>query len=100
MKINAIKMLQMSAAALVLSAFAYGGVSAAEKKKEAAQATAGLQLAQGREGMRGARRLHLGCRRDGQEDRQGEAARLLPRQAEALPRRRPEQAPRSDAFAC
>ncbi len=36
MKINAIKMLQISAAALVLSAFAYGGVSAAEKKKEAA----------------------------------------------------------------
>ena len=34
MKINAMKMLQMSAAALVLSAFAYGGVSAAEKKKE------------------------------------------------------------------
>jgi hypothetical protein len=38
MKINAIKMLQMSAAALVLSAFAYGGVSAAEKKKEVAKA--------------------------------------------------------------
>jgi len=37
MKINAIKMLQLSAAALVLSAFAYGGVSAAEKKKEAAK---------------------------------------------------------------
>lgn len=37
MKINAIKMLQMSAAAVVLSAFAYGGVSAAEKKKEAAK---------------------------------------------------------------
>ena len=40
MKINPIKMLQLSAAALVLSAFAYGGVSAAEKKKEAAKAPA------------------------------------------------------------
>jgi hypothetical protein len=38
MKLNPIKMLQVSAAALVLSAFAYGGVSAAEKKKEAAKA--------------------------------------------------------------
>ena len=37
MKINPIKMLQLSAAALVLSAFAYGDVSAAEKKKEAAK---------------------------------------------------------------
>jgi hypothetical protein len=37
MRINAIRMLQLSAAALVLSAFAYGGVSAAEKKKEAAK---------------------------------------------------------------
>lgn len=36
MRINPIKLLQLSAAALVLSAFAYGGVSAAEKKKEAA----------------------------------------------------------------
>jgi hypothetical protein len=36
MKFNPIKMLQLSAAALVLSAFAYGDVSAAEKKKEAA----------------------------------------------------------------
>jgi len=36
MRINPIKILQLSAAALVLSAFAYGGVSAAEKKKEAA----------------------------------------------------------------
>ena len=36
MKINAIKALQLSAAALVMSALAYGGVSAAEKKKEAA----------------------------------------------------------------
>jgi hypothetical protein len=40
MKINAIKMLQLSAAALVLSAFTYGGVAAAEKKKEAAKAPA------------------------------------------------------------
>ena len=40
MKINPIKMLQLSAAVLVLSAFAYGGVSAAEKKKEAAKAPA------------------------------------------------------------
>jgi len=38
MKINVTKMLQLSAAALLLSAFAYGGVSAAEKKKEAAKA--------------------------------------------------------------
>lgn len=38
MRINPIKMLQLSAAALVLSAFAYGGVSAAEKKKDAAKA--------------------------------------------------------------
>ena len=36
MKLKPIKLLQLSAAALVLSAFAYGGVSAAEKKKEAA----------------------------------------------------------------
>ena len=34
------KILQLSAAALLLSAFAYGGVSAAEKKKEAAKAPA------------------------------------------------------------
>jgi hypothetical protein len=40
MQINIIKMLQLSAAALLLSAFAYGGVSAAEKKKEAAKAPA------------------------------------------------------------
>lgn len=38
MRLNPIKMLQLSAAALVISAFAYGGVSAAEKKKEAAKA--------------------------------------------------------------
>ena len=38
MRLNPIKMLQLSAAALVLSAFAYGGVSAAEKKKDAAKA--------------------------------------------------------------
>jgi hypothetical protein len=38
MRINPMKMLQLSAAALILSAFAYGGVSiAAEKKKEAAK---------------------------------------------------------------
>ena len=37
MRINPIKMLQLSAAALVLSAFAYGDVSAAEKKKEVAK---------------------------------------------------------------
>jgi len=37
MRLNPIKMLQLSAAALVLSAFAYGGVSAAEKKKEVAK---------------------------------------------------------------
>jgi hypothetical protein len=37
MRINAIKMLQLSAAALVLSAFAYGGMSAAEKTKEVAK---------------------------------------------------------------
>jgi len=36
MRLNSIKLLQLSAAALVLSAFAYGSVSAAEKKKEAA----------------------------------------------------------------
>lgn len=36
MRINPIRLLQLSAAALVLSALAYGGVSAAEKKKEAA----------------------------------------------------------------
>lgn len=36
MKLSPMKMLQLSAAALVISAFAYGGVSAAEKKKEAA----------------------------------------------------------------
>ena len=34
-ELNPMKMLQLSAAALLLSAFAYGGVSAAEKKKEA-----------------------------------------------------------------
>ncbi len=49
MKLNPIKMLQLSAAALVLSAFAYGGVSAAEKKKEVAKRAAGLQQPQGRE---------------------------------------------------
>ena len=38
MKLNPIKMLQVLAAALVLSAFAYGGVSAAEKKTGAAKA--------------------------------------------------------------
>ena len=38
MRINSMKILQLSAAALILSAFAYGGVSAAEKKKEAAKA--------------------------------------------------------------
>ena len=37
MQLNPIKLLQLSAAALVLSAFAYGSVSAAEKKKEAAK---------------------------------------------------------------
>jgi hypothetical protein len=37
MRLNPIKLLQLSAAALLLSAFAYGGVSAAEKKKEAAK---------------------------------------------------------------
>ena len=37
MRINAIKMLQLSAAALMLSAFAYGGAAAAEKKKEVAK---------------------------------------------------------------
>jgi hypothetical protein len=36
MRLNPIKMLQLSAAALVLSALAFGSVSAAEKKKEAA----------------------------------------------------------------
>lgn len=36
MKINAIKIVQLTAAALVLCAFSYGGVAAAEKKKEAA----------------------------------------------------------------
>jgi hypothetical protein len=36
MKVNTMKVLKLSAAALILSAFAYGGVSAAEKKKEAA----------------------------------------------------------------
>jgi hypothetical protein len=40
MTIKPIKILQLSAAALVLSAFAYGGVSAAEKKKDAAKAPA------------------------------------------------------------
>lgn len=35
MRITPIRMLRLSAAALVLSALAYGGVSAAEKKKEA-----------------------------------------------------------------
>jgi hypothetical protein len=39
-RLNPIKMLQLSAAALVLSAFVYGDVSAAEKKKEAAKAPA------------------------------------------------------------
>jgi hypothetical protein len=38
MQLNPIKLLQLSAAALLLSAFAHGGVSAAEKKKEAAKA--------------------------------------------------------------
>ena len=37
MSINPIRLLQLSAAVLVLSALAYGGVSAAEKKKEAAK---------------------------------------------------------------
>ncbi len=37
MKLNPIKILQLSAAALVLSAFVYGDVSAAEKKKEVAK---------------------------------------------------------------
>jgi hypothetical protein len=37
MRINPIKLLQLSAAALMFSAFAYGGVSAAEKKKEVAK---------------------------------------------------------------
>jgi hypothetical protein len=37
MKLNPIKILQLSAAALILSALTYGGVSAAEKKKEAAK---------------------------------------------------------------
>ena len=37
MKINPIKLLQLSAAARVLSAFAYGDVSAAEKSKEVAK---------------------------------------------------------------
>jgi hypothetical protein len=37
MRLNPIRMLQLSAAALVLSAFAYGGVSAAEKAKEVAK---------------------------------------------------------------
>jgi hypothetical protein len=36
MKFRPMKILQLSAAALIISAFAYGGVSAAEKKKEAA----------------------------------------------------------------
>lgn len=36
MRINPMRILQLSAAALIISAFAYGGVSAAEKKKEAA----------------------------------------------------------------
>ena len=83
MKINPIKMLQLSAAALVLSAFAYGGVSAAEKKKEAREAAAGLQQLKDESGLHAARGLHLGCRREGQEERQGEAARLLPREAQA-----------------
>ena len=39
---QSIKILQLSTAALVLSAFAYGGVCAAEKKKAAAEA-AGLR---------------------------------------------------------
>ena len=37
MRINPIKLLQLSAAALVLSALAYGGVYAAEKKKDTAK---------------------------------------------------------------
>jgi hypothetical protein len=36
MKFSPMRILQLSAAALVMSAIAYGGVSAAEKKKEAA----------------------------------------------------------------
>jgi len=40
MRLNPIKLLQLSAAALVLSALVYGDVSAAEKKKEAAKAPA------------------------------------------------------------
>ena len=49
MRLNPIKLLQLSAAALVLSALVYGDVSAAEKKKEAAKAPAGVQQPQGRE---------------------------------------------------
>ena len=37
MKLSPMNVLKLSAAALLLSAFAYGGVSAAEKKKEAAK---------------------------------------------------------------
>lgn len=37
MTINPIKLLQLSAAALVISAFAFGGVHAAEKKKDVAK---------------------------------------------------------------
>jgi hypothetical protein len=36
MKLSPMKALKLSAAALILSAFAYGGVSAAEKKKKEA----------------------------------------------------------------
>ena len=46
MKLNSMKVLQLSAAALILSAFAYGGVSAAEKKKEAAKPAACNSLKQ------------------------------------------------------
>jgi len=47
MKINAMRMLQGSAAAVVLTALAFGGVSAAEKKKEAAPPACRTVMAEG-----------------------------------------------------
>src|SRR5262245_30766212 len=53
------------------------------KEKGSRAEAGGLQFAQGRGRMRSAPGLHLGGRCDGQEERQGEAPRLLPREAQS-----------------
>ena len=96
MKINPIKMLQLSAAALVLSAFAYGGVSAAEKKKEAAKRPPACNTLKDEKACEAREDCTwvaaVTDKKTGKEKRRA-YCRAKPK---ALPRRRPE-APRSDS---